>query len=94
MKKYCGRYPTTQEGLKSLSTQPGTLQCRDYKKVRDFKGPLSPSPGDTWGCSQSKDLRYESNVSGYRIEASYGFYVTDNSPEQADNRHWERHKSK
>lgn len=95
MKKFCGRYPTTQEGLQSLVVQPYSLHCRDYKKVENSKGPFSPGPEDTWGCvRQSKELRYVSGASGYRIDGPLGFFVTGQSPKQPDDRYWERHTPK
>jgi hypothetical protein len=82
-KKHCGRYPFASEGLKVFYAKKTDLpkSCRNYP---DFGGDTLYDL-DGWG----QKLRYTSDGRTYRIEASHGYSLTENSAMHEKKQHWD-----
>jgi hypothetical protein len=75
----CGRYPSTAEGLAAL-TKYRAMKCNaDYEPEN-----LIYDGRDGWG----EPLHYSSDGDSFRIVASHGYFVTDQSPLRGHH-HWE-----
>jgi hypothetical protein len=77
-KNGCGRYPTTEEGLKALLWLPKDLKCPSFEEWTDarYKPYLLK---DGWEIP----LRYTSDGKNYLIEASHG--ISKISPSKNSN---------
>jgi Type II secretion system (T2SS), protein G len=76
-KKICGRYPTTEEGLSAFSKVPQNLKCRGLQgKTYIDTSVLLPKKTDGYG----QPIKYTSDGTTYRVQASHGYYVTEKSP--------------
>jgi len=65
-RRKCGFYPTSDQGLESLSTKPSGKECKNYP-TDGFLGDDAEVPQDPWG----EDYTYESNGKKFKI-ISYG----------------------
>jgi hypothetical protein len=77
-KKDCGRYPLTTEGLQALLVAPGNLPCKEKSHWDHNPRWLEKPMTDPW----KQDIQYTSDGSSYRIQASHGYSVTNESPSQ------------
>jgi hypothetical protein len=78
--KFCGRYPLTREGLKALKNLPHKLKCNGYPDLSQYDFDSK----DGW----SQPIKYRSDGKTYRIDASHGYHLTENSPLHGNN-HWD-----
>jgi hypothetical protein len=63
-RRYCGRYPTTDEGFEALKTKPKQLNCQYYPD----NGFAARIPMDPW----DRSFRYRSDGKSFHIEDSHG----------------------
>jgi Type II secretion system (T2SS), protein G len=76
-RKACGRYPTTEEGLSALSNIPQKLTCRLHQGQSYIdKSVWITNKTDSYG----QPIKYNSDGTTYRVQASHGYYVTEKSP--------------
>jgi hypothetical protein len=79
-KKLCGRYPTTEEGISALKSDPKIPDCPKYLGFKSVYEQLVYQKGvetkDGWG----QQFKYTSSGSTFRLDASHGFFLTETSP--------------
>jgi hypothetical protein len=81
-KEHCGRYPLTKEGLKFVYAKASKLKfCKDYPDYSE----RTMNPTDGW----EQTLKYTSDGKTYRIEASHGYSLTENSAMHEKKQHWD-----
>ncbi len=81
--KVCGRFPLTSEGFKALAFLPRSLKCTKFRDIKSSAESVS-DVRDGW----KKKLKYISDGKSFKIEASHGYFVNDQSPHKG-NEYWE-----
>jgi hypothetical protein len=89
LKTLCGRYPTTEEGWNSVIKRPANFVCpngekKEWNYTKEWTSPSGVQYADGW----NQEMTYSSDGARYKIVASHGYFVTDQSPLQYG-RYWE-----